>query len=141
METTNNTTTEEVNMKGRVYPGGADKFVSLVEMLKDYCRNENIEIQTVEDTEMAVLQVRKTGLLRSALGMKKAVTIKIMKDSPDLIIEIGIGEWVSNLVASTVGSLIFTPFLLAGIVGAFLSTGFSNSFENKIDYFLANIAI
>jgi ABC-type antimicrobial peptide transport system permease subunit len=136
-----NSTKEEsdkkIKSKARIFPGGSECTQSVVKAVKDCLTAENFETQVIQQYDNYIIQGKKDGALLKTFGVDKAVTVNVMKDNHDLIVEIGRGKWLSKAVGASIGMAIFLPALLTAGFGIISQMMLFSKIESKIDQVIA----
>jgi hypothetical protein len=65
-----------------------------------------------------IVQLRKKGSWRSALGMSSALTVTLTKQEDNLIADIGAAKWGEKAAVGAAGVLFFPPALITAAYGA-----------------------
>ena len=86
--------------------------------LTNWLDSEGFESQKMLDNKIVVVQVRKKGAWRSALGMTSALTIKMQSAARNLKVEMGAATWADKAMIGTIGALVFWPLLVTTAYGS-----------------------
>ncbi len=106
-----------------------DKNCDLDTLSKDinsWFSNQGYQVQSNKTEGAWVVQAQKTEAWRKAVGASRAFNIVIQGQPNDFSVEVGIGEWASNLTAGGVAAL-----LTGG--GTLLVSGLAASWSKKIE--------
>ncbi len=107
-------------MESRFYPGVEADAARLQAELRGLFDGEGaFEVQTMQVSSTAVLQARKTGMLRDLTGLSSALTIKITPEHGGTRVEIGMQKWFDKAAVAAVAWLMFPPLLALPALGAY----------------------
>lgn len=99
----------------------------LSDLVKSWFQVRGYEVQANSSEERFVIQARKSSFMRSALGASRAFTVIISATSNSTTIDMQSGEWVQNLAAVGVGTLLTGGISLVG-------SGIAASWTKKIEF-------
>ena len=107
-------------MDSRYYPGVEADVVQLTAELRKLFDEDDYEVQTMQVSQTAVLQARKTSTLRQITGLAAALTIKITPEHGGTRVEIGMQKWFDKAaVAAVVAFFLAAPLLALPALGAY----------------------
>ena len=107
-----------------------NKFARNVE---NWFREREFEIQSQESEETYMIQAKKSSKLRSALGGARAFTFIISCSGGNTEIDMKTGQWVQNLGAVGVGTLLTGGLSL---VGSGIAAGWTKKIESDLWQFI-----
>jgi len=110
-------------------------LVDLAEKIIQWFRAKEFEIQHHKEGPDIVIQAMKKSKLRTALGGSRAYRIYISGDSNKFFTEVTTGEWVQNLAATGVGTLLTGGLSL---IGSGIAAGWSKKIETDLVNFIDN---
>lgn len=91
----------------------------LLQSLDLWFQGQNFEVQQLtQPGGERVVQVRKRGAWRNALGMASALNVVFRSQNSQLVVEIGAGKWMDKAVVGTVSMFILWPLALTAAWGA-----------------------
>ncbi|MFM9960063.1 MAG: toll/interleukin-1 receptor domain-containing protein [Planctomycetaceae bacterium] len=100
------------------YAQGVD-LPDLFQSLEVWFQAQNFEVQQLtQPGGERIMQVRKRGAWRNALGMASALNVLFRSQSSQLVVEIGAGKWMDKAVVGTVSMFILWPLALTAAWGA-----------------------
>jgi hypothetical protein len=99
-------------MDNRYYPGVEADVNKLTAQLRSLF-DEAYEVQTVQVSQTAVLQARKSSTLRDLMGLSSALTIKITPEHGGTRVEIGMQKWFDKAAIAAVAIFFSFGALLA----------------------------
>src|SRR5947207_7894065 len=102
----------ERKMESRYYPGVEADTIKLMVELRDLF-DEDFEVQTMQVSSTAVLQARKSSMLRDITGLSAALTIKITPESGGTRVEIGMQKWFDKAAIAAIAVVLTSGLLLA----------------------------
>jgi hypothetical protein len=105
-------------MDSRYYPGVEADVQQLTAELRRIFDEGDYEVQTMQVSETAVLQARKSSTLRDLTGLSAALTIKITPEHGGTRVEIGMQKWFDKAAVAAVA-----VFLSAGLLVALPALG------------------
>jgi hypothetical protein len=105
-------------MDSRYYPGVEADVDQLVAELRRLFDADDYEVQTMQVSQTAVLQARKSSTLRDLTGLSAALTIKITPEHGGTRVEIGMQKWFDKAAVAAVA-----VFLSAGLLVALPALG------------------
>jgi hypothetical protein len=105
-------------MDSRYYPGVEADVQQLVAELRRLFDEGDYEVQTMQVSQTAVLQARKSSTLRDLTGLSAALTIKITPEHGGTRVEIGMQKWFDKAAVAAVA-----VFLSAGLLVALPALG------------------
>ena len=113
-----------------------DKNCDLDTLSKDinsWFSNQGYQVQSNKTEGAWVVQAQKTEAWRKAVGASRAFNIVIQGQPNDFSVEVGIGEWASNLTAGGVAALLTggSTLFISG-----LAAGWSKKIESDIWNFI-----
>src|SRR5215212_7817435 len=101
-------------MESRFYPGVEADSAKLQKELRALFDTEPAyEVQTMQVSATAVLQARKTGMLRDLTGLSAALTIKVTPEHGGTRVEIGMQKWLDKAAVAAVAFLLSAGLLIA----------------------------
>lgn len=103
----------------------------LAEAIEQWFAFDKFETQLQSSDDYYMVQAKKSSKLRSALGGSRAFTVVIKSNSKETIIETTTGQWVQNLSAVGIGTLLTGGLSLVG-------SGMAASWTKKIEVDLWN---
>ncbi|MCA1816649.1 MAG: zinc ribbon domain-containing protein [Acidobacteria bacterium] len=107
-------------MDSRYYPGVEADVQQLVAELRKLFDEGDYEVQTMQVSQTAVLQARKSSTLRDLTGLSSALTIKITPEHGGTRVEIGMQKWFDKAaVAAVVAMFLAAPLLVVPALGAY----------------------
>ncbi len=103
-----------------------------------FLRNDkNMETQIVEQGGGLVVQAKqRSNLLKSALGLDAAVTVKFAQEGADLYAEFGAGKWLDKVAGAAVGWYLFWPAILTAGYGVYAQKNLLAKLEDHVRDFL-----
>ena len=105
-------------MDSRYYPGVEADVQQLTAELRRIFDDGDYEVQTMQVSQTAVLQARKSSTLRDLTGLSAALTIKITPEHGGTRVEIGMQKWFDKAAVAAVA-----VFLSAGLLVALPALG------------------
>jgi hypothetical protein len=105
-------------MDSRYYPGVEADVQQLTAELRRLFDDGDYEVQTMQVSETAVLQARKSSTLRDLTGLSAALTIKITPEHGGTRVEIGMQKWFDKAAVAALA-----VFLSAGLLVALPALG------------------
>jgi hypothetical protein len=105
-------------MDSRYYPGVEADVQQLTAELRRLFDDSDYEVQTMQVSQTAVLQARKSSTLRDLTGLSAALTIKITPEHGGTRVEIGMQKWLDKAAVAAVA-----VFLSAGLLVALPALG------------------
>jgi len=106
------------------------KFAKSVE---SWFREREFEVQSQKSKETYMVQAKKSGKIRIALGGARAFTFLISYSSSGTEIDMKTGQWVQNLGAVGVGTLLTGGLSL---VGSGIAAGWTKKIETDLWQFI-----
>src|ERR687885_126467 len=107
-------------MDSRYYPGVEADVQQLTGELRKLFDEGDYEVQTMQVSQTAVLQARKSSTLRDLAGLSSALTIKITPEHGGTRVEIGMQKWFDKAaVAAVVAMFLAAPLLVVPALGAY----------------------
>ncbi|MDT7541909.1 MAG: hypothetical protein QOE33_1813 [Acidobacteriota bacterium] len=100
-------------MDSRYYPGVEADVPQLVEELRKLFDEGDYQVQTMQVSQTAVLQVRKSSTLRDLTGLSAALTIKITPEHGGTRVETGMQKWFDKAAVAAVAVFLSAGMLLA----------------------------
>src|ERR1051325_5877340 len=100
-------------MDSRYYPGVEADVQQLVTELRKLFDEGDYEVQTMQVSQTAVLQARKSSTLRDLTGLSSALTIKITPEHGGTRVEIGMQKWFDKAAIAAVAVILSSGLLLA----------------------------
>lgn len=95
--------------------------------------NQSYQLQSNKTQGSWLIQAQKNEAWRKAVGASRAFNILIQGQANDFSIELGTGEWASNLVAVGVGTVLTGGFSL---IGSGIAAGWSKKIETDLWNFI-----
>ncbi|MCT7953958.1 SHOCT domain-containing protein [Laspinema palackyanum] len=105
----------------------------LNKQIESWFSDQGYEVQGNKTAGSWYLQAQKTEGWRKAVGASRAFTILIEGQPNDFSVELGTGEWASNLVAGGVAAVLTGG---VSIIGSGLATGWAKKIEGDIWKFI-----
>jgi len=103
----------------RVYSSPNIDINDLGQKITDHFKLDEYETQVFKaPNEGIIVQLRKKGSWRTALGMSTALTITLTKQEDNLTVDIGAAKWGDKAAVGAAGALIFFPALITAAYGA-----------------------
>jgi Double zinc ribbon len=107
-------------MDSRYYPGVEADVEQLTAELRRLFDDGDYEVQTMQVSQTAVVQARKSSTLRDLTGLSSALTIKITPEHGGTRAEIGMQKWFDKVaVAGVVAMFLAAPLLALPALGAY----------------------
>ncbi|MDQ3908594.1 MAG: zinc ribbon domain-containing protein [Acidobacteriota bacterium] len=100
-------------MDSRYYPGVEADVQQLAAELRRLFDEGDYEVQTMQVSQTAVLQARKSSTLRDLTGLSSALTIKITPEHGGTRVEIGMQKWFDKAAVAAVAVFFSAGMLLA----------------------------
>lgn len=100
-------------MDSRYYPGVEADVPQLSAELRKLFDAGDYEVQTMQVSQTAVLQVRKSSMLRDFTGLSAALTVKITPEHGGTRVEIGMQKWFDKAAVAAVAVFLSAGLLLA----------------------------
>ena len=100
-------------MDNRYYPGVEVDVQALTMELRGLFDADAYDVQTMQVSSTAVLQARKTGMLRELTGLSAALTIKVTPEHGGTRVEIGMQKWFDKAAVVAVAVFLSSGLLLA----------------------------
>src|SRR5918992_221971 len=101
-------------MESRYYPGVEADVTQLLAELRRLFDDDDYEVQTMQVSQTAVLQARKSSTLRDLTGLSAALTIKVTPEHGGTRVEMGMQKWFDK-AAVAAGALFFSLGLLVAL--------------------------
>jgi hypothetical protein len=101
--------------------------------VESWFRTQQFEIQSQKSQETCMIQAKKSGMLRNALGGARAFSFIISCSASSTEIDMKTGQWVQNMGAVGVGTLLTGGLSL---VGSGLAAGWTKKIENDLWQFI-----
>jgi hypothetical protein len=105
----------------------------LNKQIESWFLDQGYEFQSNKAEGSWCVQAQKTEGWRKAVGASRAFTILILGQPNDFSVEVGTGEWASNLVAGGVAAVLTGG---VSIIGSGLATGWAKKIEGDIWKFI-----
>ena len=99
-------------MESRYYPGVEADVIKLSVELRNLF-DEDFEVQTMQVSSTAVIQARKSSMLRDVTGLSAALTIKVTPEHGGTRVEIGLQKWFDKAAVAAVALALSAGLLLA----------------------------
>jgi hypothetical protein len=99
-------------MDNRYYPGVEVDAQQLITELRRIF-DSDYEVQTMQVSQTAVLQARKSSTLRELTGLSSALTIKVTPEQGGTRVEIGMQKWFDKAAVAAVAVVLSMGALLA----------------------------
>jgi hypothetical protein len=99
-------------MDNRYYPGVEVDAQQLIKELRSIF-DSDYEVQTMQVSQTAVLQARKSSTLRELTGLSSALTIKVTPEQGGTRVEIGMQKWFDKAAVAAVAVVLSMGALLA----------------------------
>ena len=106
-------------MEKRKYQAPGIDPNELAQVLRDWFEAQQFKTQSlpIQGGGVAV-QARKESTWRTLLGMAQALTIQMVPQEDELVVEVGGAKWMDKGVATGVGLLVLWPTLVTAGIGA-----------------------
>lgn len=95
----------------REYSGKNFSLRKLNDLILQFFREENFQVQTSNHPRGFFIQARKGGVMRTLLAMSRAITVVIEGEPSDFKVKVGIGEWLKDLGIASIESFFLSPML------------------------------
>lgn len=95
----------------REYSGKNYDLRKLNELILQFFKEENFEVQHRTHRRGFFIQARKGGMLRTLLAMNRAFTLIIEGEPSDFRIKIGIADWMKEPSEKMIESFFLSPML------------------------------
>lgn len=103
----------------KVYHAPDANVGELAGVVSDWFEGQGFEAQTLEAPGGGfTVQARKPEAWRSIVGMSAALSVKMVPQGENLVVETGAAKWVDKAAVGAVGVLIFWPALIPAAYGA-----------------------
>jgi hypothetical protein len=99
-------------MDNRYYPGVEVDAQQLITELRRIF-DSDYEVQTMQVSQTAVLQARKSSTLRELTGLSSALTIKVTPEQGGTRVEIGMQKWFDKAAVAAIAVVLSMGALLA----------------------------
>src|SRR5919202_5743263 len=106
-------------MDSRYYPGVEADVQQLTAELRKVFDEGDFEVQTMQVSQTAVLQARKSSTLRDLTGLSSALTNKITPEGGGTRVEIGMQKWFDKAAIAAIGVALLQPLLVLAALGAY----------------------
>jgi len=100
-------------MDTRYYPGVEVDMPQLIGELRRLLEEGDYEVQTMQVSQTAVVQARKSSTLRDLTGLSAALTIKVTPETGGTRVEIGMQKWFDKAAVAAVAFFLTGGALLA----------------------------
>jgi len=88
-------------------------------VVSDWLDSQGYDTQTLPASDGSiVVQARKSGMLRKAVGMSTALGVTIKKTGDALIVETGAAKWTDKAAVGAIGVVFFPPAMATAAYGA-----------------------
>ncbi|WP_299977717.1 hypothetical protein [Desulfobacula sp.] len=124
-------------MASKTYNKKVD-ITKIANSVEGWFRQRQFEIQSQKLEETCMIQAKKSGMLRSALGGARAFTFIINCSSISTEIDMKTGQWVQNMGAVGVGTLLTGGLSL---VGSGLAAGWTKKIETDLWQFIEQLML
>ena len=109
----------------------------MAEKLENYLAGQGMEAQCFEDDDKWVVQARKNGGWRMALGMTRSTTVVLNPvEDGKIRAEVGDANWADKAAVGTISLFILWPLAVTATYGAIKQNGL----QRDIFKFLSSIA-
>jgi hypothetical protein len=105
-------------MESRYYPGVEADVIKLTKELRNLF-DEDFDVQTMQVSSTAVLQARKSSMLRDLAGLSAAITIKITPETGGTRVEIGMQKWFDKAALAAVAFVVSGLLIALPVLGAY----------------------
>lgn len=106
---------------------------ALAKHLETWFLDQGYEVQANQTEGSWCVQAKKSEAWRKAVGASRAFTILMQGEPNDFSVELGTGEWASNLVAGGVAAVLTGGF---SVIGSGLATGWTKKVEGDVWKFI-----
>ena len=107
------------NMERRMYQAADIDLNGLAKALTNWFGTQGFESQSLPSQAGGlIVQARKESTWRTVLGMAQALTVQIVPQDDNLLVEIGGAKWMDKGVATGIGLLVLWPTLVTAGIGA-----------------------
>jgi len=108
----------------------------VVNSLMGQLSSEGYKVQSNVGQNMAVVQAKKEGILRTLVAANRAFTFTFNNTINGLQVKIGMGAWVENLAATAVETIVLSPLFLLVDVPEML---YNEHIEGKFSKIIENV--
>src|SRR5437867_410530 len=127
-------------MDSRYYPGVEVDVSRLTSELRNLF-DSDYEVQTMNVSSTAVLQARKSSMLRDLTGLSAALTIKVTPETGGTRVETGMQKWFDKAAVAAVALALSAGLLLAlRALGAYWQYKLTQDAWTKIEAHIARKA-
>lgn len=103
----------------KVFHAPAISSEEAANVVSDWLKSEGFDTQILLAPEDGILvQARKSGMLRKAIGVSAALGVTIKKSGEELMIETGAAKWADKAAVGAVGAVVFFPVAATAAYGA-----------------------
>src|ERR1043166_7908222 len=107
-------------MESRFEPGVEADTAQLTRELRAlFDKDTAFEVQAMQVASTAVLQARKSSMLRDLTGLSAALTIKVTPEHGGTRVEIGMQKWFDKAAVAAVAFVVFPPLMALPALGAY----------------------
>lgn len=104
------------------------------ESLVDYYKKEDFEVQHVIDQNEAMVEIRKTGVVRAITGFGKVLQIRMQQEETGLLVQVNREDKFSKVVAMSLPSLVLGPIaMVPAMVGTLDEGHFVHTVLDEVD--------
>ncbi|MBX7219326.1 MAG: hypothetical protein K1Y36_05235, partial [Blastocatellia bacterium] len=109
----------------------------LLDDLRQFFLMQGHQVQIIPIQSGQILQAQKDSALSTLTGQSSALTVKVMRESDGLRIEVGNSKWLDKAAVGLVGYALLPPLILLPIVGAINQFRLSEDVWEKVEAFIA----
>lgn len=122
----------------KVYENKNTDLGALTKNLEQWFSNQGYIVESNSGEGVWAVQAKKDEKWRKALGASRAFKVNITGNPNLFTVEVGTGEWASNLTAVGVGALLTGG---VSIIGSGIATGWSKKIEGDIMEYLDELVL
>jgi hypothetical protein len=123
----------------RVYDAPNVDIGKLSQNIEESFKKENYETQTFKtQNEGIVVQLKKKGSWRAAVGMSSALTVTLTKQEDNITADIGATKWGDKAVVGAAGALLFPPALITAAYGTWKQSKLPDQIFQVIESYVKN---
>lgn len=119
----------------REYSGKNFNLRKLNDLVIQFFKEENFQLQSSNHPRGFLIQARKGGIMRTLLAMNRAFTITIEGEPSDFTVNVGVAEWLKDLGVAAIESFFLSPMLAFVEVPEAL---WSYELEHQLWHFIEN---
>ncbi len=95
----------------REYSGKNFNLKKLNDLVIQFFKEENFQVQSSTHPRGFLIQARKGGILRTLLAMNRAFTLVIEGEPSDFRVKVGVGEWLKDLGVAAIEGFFVSPMM------------------------------